>query len=256
MRKSIFYYQEVSSTNDLAKDLAKKGSEEGTMVIAERQTKGRGRFGRTWFSPEGGIYLSLILRPQVNPKVIPLITLLAGVAVAEAIKALYALSVMLKWPNDVLINGKKVSGILTEMESGIEAINFVIVGIGINANIETRRWFKELDYPATSLMEELGKRIEIKKLINEVQAKIENFYFLFKQGNYSPILEAYRNLDATFEKIVEIKTTKEVIKGKAMGIDNYGSLKLKLLTGEKTKVCCGEVISNRLNEGKSQGFET
>jgi len=134
-KRDIVYFTETDSTNTRAKDLAARGAPEGTLVISERQTKGRGRKGRSWFSPsQGGIYTSLILRPSISPSEAPKITLLSAVVVAETLRSLTGLSAIIKWPNDILINGKKIAGILTEMSTEMDAIDYIVVGLGLNVN--------------------------------------------------------------------------------------------------------------------------
>ncbi|MHC1579031.1 MAG: biotin--[acetyl-CoA-carboxylase] ligase, partial [Dehalococcoidia bacterium] len=134
LEQRIHYFPELGSTMDAARELAKKGAAEGTIVIAEAQTRGRGRLNREWLSPAGGIYFTIILRPRISPAYAPRINLMASVAVAATIKKLFGLKVGLKWPNDVLIEGRKVCGILAEMDAEMDVVNFVNAGIGINAN--------------------------------------------------------------------------------------------------------------------------
>ncbi len=134
-KRNIDYFMEIDTTNTRAKDLAAEGAPEGTLVIAEKQTKGRGRKGRSWFSPLGhGIYTSFILRPAMPPSGAPRITLMTAVAIAEALLSLMQLEVRIKWPNDILVNGKKLAGILTEISTEMDAINYIVVGIGLNVN--------------------------------------------------------------------------------------------------------------------------
>ena len=134
-KKDIEYFKEIDSTNTKAKDLAQGGAPEGTVVIAEKQTKGRGRRGRTWLSPEGdGIYATLILRPAMSPGEAPRITLMTAVAVAEALLSLIQIDIRIKWPNDILVNGRKLAGILTEITADMDAVNYIVVGLGLNVN--------------------------------------------------------------------------------------------------------------------------
>ena len=132
-KRNIDYFMEIDSTNMRAKDLAAEGAPEGTVVIAEKQTKGRGRKGRSWHSPLGhGIYTSLILKPAMSPSGAPRITLMTAVAIAEALLSLVHLEVRIKWPNDIIVNGKKLAGILTEISTEMDAVNYIVVGVGIN----------------------------------------------------------------------------------------------------------------------------
>lgn len=240
--REVLYSKETTSTNDLARELANKGCEEGALVIAEHQRAGKGRLGRSWFSPEGGIYLSLVLRPRTNPASVPLLTLLAGVAVAQTIRRKLDLEALLKWPNDVLVNNKKVCGILAEMEAELDIVNFVILGIGVNVNIETGKLPERLNYPATSLMEEKGERVDRKELVQEILSGVETLYLSFKGQDYTPILKEWRALDSTFKKRIKVKTLQGILDGEAQGIDGDGALRLRLSNGKTKKVLSGEVI--------------
>jgi len=240
--KEILHFKEISSTNDLGLKLARQGYPEGTLIIAECQSCGRGRLDRSWVSPEGGIYLSLILRPQASPDRVPFLTLLAGVAVAKGIKKILNLPLLLKWPNDLLINGKKVSGILTEMEAELDKVNFTVVGIGINVNVRADQLPERPDYPAISLMVEMGREVDRRPLLQEILLAIEDGYLEFKAGNYTSILEAYRELDGILGKKAKIKTLQGVIEGEAEGIEKDGALRLRLSNGRVKRIRSGEVI--------------
>ena len=145
--KEIYHFPELKSTNIIAKEKAShraEGMDEGTLIIAERQSAGKGRLGREWFSPAGGIWLSIILFPQLSPSYISRITLITAVAVIKAIKIYTQIESQIKWPNDILINEKKVCGILTEMSAELDIINWVVVGIGINVNIDHRKFPEDI----------------------------------------------------------------------------------------------------------------
>jgi len=157
LEQRIHHFREIGSTMDVARELARKGARAGTIVIAESQAGGRGRLSRQWLSPQGGIYFTLILRPRIGPAYAPRINLMVAVAVATTIRKLFGLKAELKWPNDVLVAGKKVCGILAEMDAEMDVVNFVNVGIGINANNSTTRFEKT----ATSLKEVLGREISL-----------------------------------------------------------------------------------------------
>ncbi len=152
LEQKIHHFGEIGSTMAVARELARKGVEEGTIVIAESQTSGRGRLNREWFSPRGGIYFAIILKPKISPIYAPRINLMASVAVAKAIRTFCGLKAELKWPNDVLLAGRKVCGILAEMEAEVDAINYVNLGIGINVNASV----SQCEKGATSLRDELG----------------------------------------------------------------------------------------------------
>ena len=220
---------------DVAKALAKKGVEGGTIVIAESQTHGRGRLGRQWFSPKGGIYLTLILKPEISPAYAPRINLMASIAVARAIRNLFGLKAELKWPNDVLIKGKKVCGILAEMEAETDVVNFVNVGIGINANTSVSQYEKR----ATSLKEELGKEVSRKEFLNSVLKEINRQQVLLTKGD---LLEEWRSLSATLGREVRIIAPGGEIIGQAIDIDTNGALILKADDGSLNTAIAGDCI--------------
>lgn len=200
----IFAYSEVTSTNKLAKEKASQGAQEGTLVIAEAQTAGRGRLGKAWESPYGsGIWMSLILRPLVLPQDVSGITLIAGLAICQAIRELTHLQAYIKWPNDVVINGKKVCGILTEMSAEMEQVNHVVVGIGINVNIkDIPEALKEV---ATSLSIEGEKEYVRKDIIAQVLMCFERHYKAYiQEGSLKPILDQYKALCITLQNQVKV----------------------------------------------------
>jgi len=217
LEQRIHYFPEIGSTMDAARELAKKGAEEGTIVIAEAQTRGRGRLSREWLSPEGGIYFTLVLRPRISPAYAPRINLMASIAVAATIRKLFGLKAELKWPNDVLIEGKKVCGILAEMDAETDVINFVNLGIGINANASIPR----LEKTATSLKDELGKEISRKEFLSALLMEIRRRQALLMEAG---ILEEWKKLSSTLNRDVKIMAPGEVIEGRASDIDNTGAL--------------------------------
>ncbi|MFN3966346.1 MAG: biotin--[acetyl-CoA-carboxylase] ligase [Endomicrobiia bacterium] len=241
--KNIYFLKKVSSTMDLAKKLAEEGKSEGTIVIAEIQTSGRGRLGREWISPSGGIYFSIILRPKISPIDAPKINLMASVAVAESIKKLYNLNVKTKWPNDVLINDKKVSGILIELACEVDRIKWVILGIGINANTD-RRFIKKIEN-ATSLKLELKRKVSIVELMNVVLEKLKREYTDLKHRRFKRILSKWKKLSSTLKKDVKIITPEGVILGKAVDVSPRGALLLKLKTGIIKEIYTGDCIHLR-----------
>lgn len=234
--KDIQYFKEIESTNVIAREIA--GSvEEGTVVIAESQTGGRGRMGRKWISPEGGIWLSIILKPRIQPLHAPRITLLAGVSVAKTIRS-YGLPAKIKWPNDVLINGKKVCGILTEIGAEVDQIDYIVVGIGIDANVDTEAFPEEFRESSTSLKKELGHEINRAEFLQELLHEFEALYLTF-QKDFSPILEEWRNMSATIGEWVKITTQTRIIYGAAIGVDNEGALILETEEGRLEKIVAG-----------------
>ena len=227
----IHHFQEIGSTMDVARDLAKKMAEEGTIVAAEVQTQGRGRLERRWISPKGGIYFTAILRPKISPAYAPRINLMASIAVAKAIRNLFGLKAELKWPNDVLIEGKKVCGILAEMEAETDIIKFVNVGIGINANTAITQ------EGATSIKEQLGREISRKELLSFVLKEMkEQQTSLTKED----LLQEWRRLSATLNREVRVIAPCEEIIGKALDIEVKGELVIKKRDGSVKVAVAGD----------------
>ncbi len=241
--KNIYFLKKVSSTMDIAKELAQEGKPEGTIVIAESQVSGRGRLGRQWVSPPGGVYFSVILYPKIQPIDASLISLMTSVAVAEAISELYRLEVKTKWPNDVLIGEKKVCGILIELACEPDRIKWVILGIGINVNID-KRFIKKIKN-ATSLKLELKKKISLVELTNFVIEKLNKEYRELKKGHFKKILAKWRNFSATLKKYVKIITPDGEIKGKAVDVSPHGALLLELKKGTVKEIYAGDCIHLR-----------
>ena len=242
--RGIHCFDEVNSTTEKAIELADNAAE-GTVIIAEKQKKGMGRFGREWFSPEGGVYVSVILKPKISPTNAPKITLIAGIAVAKVIRRL-GLDAKIKWPNDVLIHGKKVCGILTNVITRDDKVDFAVVGIGINANVDISTFPKELHESATSLKEELKNEVSMEKIIKDLLYELEINYESLKEGKFAHLLNEWKKLSDTIGKKVKIKIETEVIEGNAVGINKDGTLILKLEDGSLRKIIAGECIHLRL----------
>jgi len=237
----LLYFRELTSTNDIAKELAVKGAREGTVIVAETQTSGRGRLKREWVSPEGGIWLSITLRPKTEPKHAPKLTLMASVAVAKTINKLFELKAEIKWPNDVLINHRKVCGILTEAKTKGEALVFVIVGIGINADFNVNALPFSLRDSSTTLKEELKREIERESLLRTLLEETEFYYDMFIKEKFSNILQEWRNSAGFLGSYVEIVSHKEKIKGWAIDIDRDGALMVRLKDRTMRKVLSGDI---------------
>ena len=244
--REIHHFAEVTSTNDVAKELATKGAEEGTVVISETQTLGRGRLGREWASPEGGIWFSTILRPEVAPKDASKLTFVAAVAVARAIREAFNLDAEVKWPNDVLISEKKVCGILTETSTKGDVVNFVVVGVGINANVSLDSFPESLRNSLTSLKEELEEEIEREEFLRALLEELEQYYTMFMRKKFDLILEEWRNLAGFLGQYVEVLSFDEKIRGRAVNVDRNGALMIKLENGTVKKVTSGDVTVRRV----------
>jgi BirA family biotin operon repressor/biotin-[acetyl-CoA-carboxylase] ligase len=236
----IFYSREIDSTNRKARDLAEEGASEGTLVLSEAQLKGKGRKGRAWFSPpEGGIYISLILKPTISPVEAPKFTLLTAVAIAETLLSLTPLNIHIKWPNDILVQGKKIAGILTEMSTEMDAINYIVVGLGLNVN--TLKFPDEIRGIATSILIETGKVFPRVKLIQEYLAQYEAYYDIYKKTGFDPIIDRWKDLSEIIGKKVEVEVIGNQFIGEALDIDSDGALILKDNQGGVHRIISGDI---------------
>ncbi|MBU1062488.1 MAG: biotin--[acetyl-CoA-carboxylase] ligase [Candidatus Omnitrophica bacterium] len=237
--KRIYSYKEIGSTNDIAYSLATQGEKEGSIVIAEYQTKGRGRLGRKWISPRAkGVYFSVILRPDILPKDISVITLISSLSVAKTIRDLTNLAAFIKWPNDVLINKQKVCGILTELNGETDKINFVIVGIGINVNAKKELLPKE----ATSLSVEKEGLISRLEFVKMLLRNLDVYYKIFNKGRIDQILKEYKRLSAILDRRVRVNYHNSSVSGHAIDVDKEGALILRLDSGFHERVLAGDVV--------------
>jgi len=222
----IIFLEQTDSTNSHAAVLARQGAAEGTVILADSQTAGKGRLGRIWQSPGGkNLYASIILRPHIELPELSQITLAAGIAVAETVLG-YCQGVALKWPNDVQINGKKVCGILAEMQSCGDRLDFVIVGIGVNINIRQREFQEEFRNQATSIFEETGIEADRNEFLIALLNKFEHWYRIFLSGDFQKIRSRWLGLAAWIGKQVQVVFNDRIEKGKLIGLDDNGALLL------------------------------
>ncbi len=239
--KEILCFRKVFSTNSIAKFLANHSAEEGTALISEIQTNARGRLGKKWEAPEGGIWMSLILRPNVPPARIGLITLATGVAIAKAIRSL-DVDARIKWPNDVLIHGNKISGVLTEVNATFNEIDWVVVGIGIDSNLKLEDFPEDIRIGTTTLTEELPTKVDENELISIFLNEFEKVYDLYKAGEIETILKDWRDLSDTIGKYVNItQTGGKITQGYVVGINNEGNLIIERQDGTLEKIISGEL---------------
>ncbi len=237
----VLSYRAVKSTNDLATELADGGAPEGTLVTAEEQTSGRGRLGRKWHSPGGtGIYASLILRPEIKPENAPGISIMTAVALAQAIKKFTKGKVQIKWPNDVLINGRKTAGILTELSAENNKINHVIVGVGINVNHQATDFPDDLRNTATSLRRINRKKVNRAALLKSFLVEFEKMYALYPKHHLKKIHSRVRKLSSLIGNEIKILSGRQFLEGRAVDIDYDGRLILER-NGKKIPVVAGEV---------------
>jgi len=240
--RSILFSREVDSTNEWAKESAMYGAQEGTVVIAETQTKGRGRLGREWISPTGGLWFSLILRPRLCPAEGVKLTFVAGLAVAKVLREMFGLDVETKWPNDALVNGKKICGIFTEMNTTGETVNFVVVGVGVNANFNAEKVFpEELTRVTTSLESELGRKVQLEELFKGLLERLENLYELFIKEGFNPVLEEWKGYAGFLGRRVEVTSPTERLSGLALDVDHDGALVIRLEDERTRRIFVGDV---------------
>jgi BirA family biotin operon repressor/biotin-[acetyl-CoA-carboxylase] ligase len=239
--KKIIVFDTLDSTNGTAKDLAAAGAEEGTVVLARRQQHGRGRFDRIWESPDGGMYLSLILRPQLSPDKISLLPLVAGLAVAKTVDS-YGLHTTIKWPNDVLVNGKKIAGILLESEGNGQSIRYVVVGIGMNINIDMMALSTDIRYRSTSILQEKGTTVEYLEVLKRFLTQFEQDYLHLLHYQYDSIIHEWKKRSDTLGKQVQVRTPIETIQGVAIDIDESGFLLLRTEQGTVRKIYSGDCL--------------
>lgn len=242
MGRRIQYYPELPSTNDEAKRLAPTGCPEGTVVITECQTGGKGRMGRPWFSPRGrGLWFTVLLRPPVNPAETPQVTMVAAVAVAEAIREHTGVEAVIKWPNDILVAGKKLCGILVELNAEMDRVNFMVAGIGLNVNIPRPEFPPDIGATATSLQAEAGRHIPRVPLLRALLASLEMWYQLWLREGFVPVLDRWRELCVTLDCPVTVHTVRETYTGHAVDVDETGALLVRTADGGLERLLAGEV---------------
>lgn len=241
--KNLYVFKEVKSTNTVAKFLAKNGAENGTVVISEKQTDAKGRSGKAWASPIGGIWLSLIVKPNVDYSKLPMITIGTGVAVAKAIERTGINFAEIKWPNDIIIHDKKVCGILTEAVTTFNTIDSVIIGVGIDANIDIDDFPEELQDGTTTLADELGRKEDENVLIRLFLEEFEKIAETFNEGDYESILKDWRKRSYSVGKIVEVREPfNKNFDAYVVGIGREGALIVEKIDGTLEKVISGECI--------------
>jgi len=240
--RKILYFDSLSSTMDMATQLALKGAAEGVVVLAETQTKGRGRLGRIWHSPKyKGLYFSFILRPKISLDKAPIITLLAGVSICEAIKDSCREDAQIKWPNDIIMHNKKLGGILTEVKAEVDEVSFVVIGIGLNINNDK----KSLITGSTSLKQENGEELSRLCVLQSILYRLESNYFILQKKGPLPIIEKWRQLSLTLGRRVRVYSHKEHIEGEAVDIDSDGGLLIRSDSGPTRKIIAGDVVHCR-----------
>ncbi|CAM3978724.1 biotin--[acetyl-CoA-carboxylase] ligase [Lederbergia lenta] len=231
--RNILYFDTIDSTQNKANEVARMDAPEGTIVIAEEQTSGRGRMAREWHSSKHkGIWMSLILRPQLPPEKAPQFTLITAIAIARAIEEVTGKEPEIKWPNDILFHGKKMTGILTELHSEADKINFIIIGIGLNVNQEMPDFPEEVREIATSLAIENGKKVSRVILLQHILKNFEKYYQLYLEKGFGTLKVIWESYVTSIGKSIIARTISGEIVGKALGITEEGVLKIQDAEGQ------------------------
>ncbi len=232
----------ADSTNAQARQVAEAGAADGTVIIADRQSAGRGRLGRRWESPSGvNLYCSILLRPQIPVQQAPQLTFLSAVAVAETLSELYQLPARVKWPNDVLVGGAKIAGLLNEMNAETEQIHFVILGIGVNLNMTAEQFPAEILYPATSVLLETGQACDRVAFIRALLTRLDSYYSEFITDGFVPVRRRWERLCELLNTRVQVDQNPGVLQGTVVGLDQDGALRLQLDNGNIERVLAGDV---------------
>lgn len=246
--RSIHHRRSVPSTNDVAFRLAREGALHGDTVIAEHQSRGRGRRGRTWVSPEGrNLYCSIVLRPDLPASRAPEATFVAAVALARTVREAFGLPAAIKWPNDVRIEGRKVAGILTELDAAAGRVRFIVLGLGVNINLTADELPAEVRPLATSLREALGQSVDRALFTSALFARLEDEYDRWVEGGFGPVREAWCALSDTLGQRVRVTggPGEAPLEGEAVDVDADGALRVRRDDGTVERVLAGDVESLR-----------
>lgn len=238
----VHFYEDEGSTNSVLKALALEGAPEGTVAAARIQSGGRGRMGREWVGPKGGLWFSVLLRPKRDTEHISLIPLIAGISVAEALCS-YC-DARLKWPNDVLVDGKKVCGILVELDAEMGAVNSVVVGIGVNLNFPLTELPGDLLNKATTVKDEVGAEVDENQVLRDIYRNVMDYYDMMQSGQTTIVLAKWKGLSDTLTRKVRVETSSGTIEGMAVAIDADGALLIRTDTGNE-RVLAGDCIHLR-----------
>ena len=238
---NVVYYDEIDSTNNRAKEAGDNKAPHGTLFVADMQVAGKGRRGRVWQSPAGSsIYMTILLYPEISPLKAPQLTLVMAIAVAEGIKEVTGLDTKIKWPNDIVVNGRKICGILTEMSTEIDYINHVVIGAGINVNQDD--FPEDIRKTASSLKMELGKQVKRSELIAAIMKSFEKDYEIFvKTEDLSGLQELYNSMLVNLDRDVKVLEPGNEYEAHALGINKTGELIVRTAEGEEKEIYAGEV---------------
>jgi BirA family transcriptional regulator, biotin operon repressor / biotin---[acetyl-CoA-carboxylase] ligase len=241
-QQEIRYFDQTDSTNLQAKAMAAAGAPEGTLIIAEEQTAGRGRRGRTWFSPPGaGIYMSLIIRPAILPQEAPRFALLAVAAVAAAVRETTFLTPRIKWPNDILLNGRKLGGILTEVSMEMDKVEYLIIGLGLNVSLAREAFPPELRETGTSIRAELGRSLHRLPLVRGILESLERTYEEYQTHGFASIRKRWQDFTDMIGRTVTVDTLGRRLTGEVMDFDEDGYLVVREHNGGPVRIFSGDV---------------
>ena len=244
--KRVECYESIDSTNDAAKGLALKGTPDGTVVVAEHQTRGKGRLKRSWLAPSGeNILFSVVFYPEIRIDLVFRLTMLASIAVVRAIRRICRVDAKIKWPNDVYIHEKKVCGILTEFSADLDSVQYAVVGIGLNVNFETSK-NSEIEDIATSLMEECGEKVSRLSVLTALLEELDLLYSSFFKTGGDGLEKEWNRYSMVVNRDVKIISGQDKKRGIAKGINKYGHLILENENGQNEEIVCGD-LSLRFN---------
>ncbi|MEW6667824.1 MAG: biotin--[acetyl-CoA-carboxylase] ligase [Thermodesulfobacteriota bacterium] len=247
----IIYRASMDSTNALARDLALEGSPEGTLVLAEEQTAGRGRRGRIWASPAGqNLLVSILLRPCIDPEQVFMLTMVLALVTVRALTRLTGLTPLIKWPNDLYVRGKKLAGILTEFGTKGKILDYAVLGMGINVNWHPPQE-EGIRHPATSILAETGRRFSRNELLLEILKGLEGSYERVLQGKIEDFYREWNEFSLILGRRVTVESESGTVEGKAVRIDGQGALILQEPDGSERRVLCGDVSLGMFTEGRT-----
>jgi BirA family biotin operon repressor/biotin-[acetyl-CoA-carboxylase] ligase len=246
--RHIRVFQETTSTNDVVEKFARDGAKEGVVVIAEAQTRGRGRLGRKWVSPSGkGLWFSVLLRPQLGLEMVTQITIAAATALTRAIRAHTELRPEIKWPNDVVIRGRKTAGILTELTAELDRVAYVILGIGVDVNLDSSDLPQELHSIATSLKIERNQPVDRPALAAGILRELDAVYARITHDQFDAVADEWEAQCSTLGRDVQIQVGDRVVRGRAESLDRDGALLLRTHHGHLERICGGDVTIQKDN---------
>ncbi len=240
--RDIRVFEETNSTNDVAEKLARDGAAEGAVVFAESQTKGRGRLGRQWLSPaKKGLWFSVLLRPDMRPQAATQLTVAAATALARSIRKQMGLQPEIKWPNDILLHGKKTAGILTELSAELDHVKYIIIGIGVDVNVTAADFPPELRKLATSLRIEAGQSVSRAELATAILRELDADYARIRDGQFEAVADEWEEQCSTIGRNVSIHIGDRHVQGRAESLDADGALLLRTQHGRLERIIGGDV---------------